>query len=245
MDLKELYDIRAQRHPWEKARLKAIQRILNDCAFEGIRVLDVGCGDGFVARGLFNHLEEKSITAVDIFLTDELIREIERVPGGVQYSNELPESGAFDLVLLLDVLEHMEDARGFLVDVVDRQLSKGGRLLITAPAFQFLHGRHDQFLGHYRRYGLQQLVALAKGGGLEVVSSGYLFMTLLLPKYFLYKLSNAGKEAEGVGRWHQGRVVTRIIEGMLDMDNRLLMATGRLGLKMPGLTGWVLCEKPD
>lgn len=243
MDLKEFTDNHTPRHPWETSRLKAVRRILVPYAREGLRVLDVGCGDGFIARNLFSGLDTKEITAVDIHLSDELMEELACLPDGVQYRRELPENGLYDLVLLLDILEHLEDDRGFLANLVAGHLAPGGKVLITVPAFQTLFSRHDAFLGHYRRYTLGELVGVARGGDLDIIGSGYLFFSLLLPKLILFRLLTRGKETTGVGQWRRGTYVSTFVEKILDMDNRLLLAASRLGMNIPGLTGWVLCEK--
>jgi len=245
MDLKELTDDSTRRHPWETSRLKAVQRILAPYASAGIRVLDVGCGDGFIARNLFSGLETKEMTAVDINLSDELIGELANLPGGVTYRRELPDGETHDLVLLLDILEHVEDDRGLLASLVARQVAPGGMVLITVPVFQSLYSRHDEFLGHHRRYSLRELADVATAGGLDIIASGYLFFSLLLPKFILYKILAYDREVKGVGQWRRGRIVTKIMESVMDMDNRLLMAAGSLGIRIPGLTGWVLCKKPQ
>ncbi|KAA0890469.1 class I SAM-dependent methyltransferase [Oryzomonas rubra] len=243
MDLKEFTITHAKKHPWEVARLKALHKILAPVMFEGITALDVGCGDGFISGNIFNSLTSKEVTAVDINLTDELICELNNRSSGMKYCREMPEKGAYDLILLLDVIEHVEADRKFLTDIVDRYAPRDGKVMITVPAFQSLFGRHDVFLGHYRRYNLKELVALTTRCGLKVLSSGYLFSTLLLPKLVLYKLLNIGKESDGVGNWDRGEVITRVIEMVFDSDNSLLISASRLGIKIPGLTGWVLCEK--
>lgn len=245
MDLKEFTHSHAPRHPWETSRLTAVRRILAPHAREGIRVLDVGCGDGFIARNLFSDLATKEITAVDIHLSDELMGELSRCGPGVEYRRELPEHGQYDLILLLDVLEHLEDDRGFLAGLAARHLAPGGTVLITVPAFQALFSRHDTFLGHYRRYTLGELVRTARGVDLGIIGSGYLFFSLLLPKLILFKLLTRGTETTEAGQWHRGRVATQLCEGALNLDNRLLLAASRLGMNIPGLTGWVLCQKPE
>jgi len=242
MDLKELNDVNIRRHPWETARLKAVQRILAPFSCEKIKVLDVGCGDGFVSRGLFSKLQEKEITAIDMHFSDEMIQ---RLAGSdnIRYRRELPDEGFFDLILLLDVLEHVADDREFLANLVSKHLSPGGKMLITVPAFQSLYSCHDTFLGHFRRYRLPGLVAVATASRLTTISSGYLFLTLLLPKLVLFKFLDAGKGSDGVGRWRRGRIVTKFCEFMLTIDNSILLAASRIGIRLPGLTGWVLCEK--
>lgn len=245
MDLKETNNSNAKRHPWESARLKTLQHILGSKLFEGIKVLDIGCGDGYVSRTLFSQLHDKSITAVDINLSDEWILELGKSDRGILFQKEMPLEEKYDLILLLDVIEHIEFDKAFLADIVDKHLLGHGKIMITVPAFQALYGKHDAFLGHYRRYQHNELTHLVSSCGLTVLSSGYLFFTLLLPKLFMFKLFNIGKATEGVGNWKRGKIITRIIEKTLTIDNRLLIAAGKLGIKIPGLTGWVLCEKRD
>ena len=243
MDLKELYNIQAKRHPWEIARLKAIQRILNPHVFEGIEVLDVGCGDGYISRNLFHHLQRKRITAVDIYFSDVQMIELNNFSCGIKYQKEMPVDGVYDLILLLDVIEHVEHDQRFLANLFCRYIPRKGKAMITVPAFQSIYGQHDAFLGHYRRYHLKELEEMITACGLNVISSGYLFFSLLLPKLVLYKLLKTDKGTEGVGSWSRGAGVTNFIERVLNIDNSILISVGRLGIKIPGLTGWVLCEK--
>jgi len=243
MDLKEFDKTKANRHPWETARLKALSAILRPHLFNGVKILDVGCGDGFISMGLFGHLQIKKITAVDINLSDKQMLEFNNSSDQIEYTRKLPDSGSFDLVLLLDVLEHVKDDANFLSDIVKRYISKGDKVLLTVPAFQSIYGYHDVNLGHYRRYNLRELESLAISGGIKILSSGYLFASLLLPKYFLCKLFNVGKVSEGVGQWNGGRYLTYVLNCLLNIDNSLLLFLSRFGIKLPGLTGWVLCEK--
>jgi SAM-dependent methyltransferase len=243
MDLKEFDKTKANRHPWETARLRALSTILRPHLFNGVKILDVGCGDGFISRGLFSHLQIKEITAVDVHLSDKQLLEFNNSSNQMAYMRELPDSGTFDLVLLLDVLEHVKDDAIFFSDIVRRHMSKGDKILLTVPAFQSIYGYHDVNLGHYRRYNLNELESLAISGGIKILSSGYLFASLLLPKYFLCKLFNIGRVSEGVGQWTGGRYLTYILNCFLNIDNSLLLFLSRIGIKLPGLTGWVLCEK--
>lgn len=245
MDIKEIVDIHTRRHPWETARLTAIKNILKTHLFEGINVLDVGCGDGFISRSLFQNLKNKHITAVDIHLSDEMVFQLEKLACGITYTSEMPEGEGYDLVLLLDVIEHVEDDTKFLAGLMEKYIPVKSKIMITVPAFQAIYGRHDIFLGHYRRYNLQGLSELARACGLKIISSGYLFSSLLLPKYIFYKLLKTGRNPEGVGNWNKGLGVTRLIEIILNIENCLLISLSRRGIKIPGLTGWIVCEKQE
>jgi SAM-dependent methyltransferase len=75
------------------------------------------------------------------------------------YLSDLPQAGA-DTVIYIDVLEHIEDDRGELA-LAAGHLKPGGRVVVLAPAYQSLFGPFDKAVGHYRRYTLPQLRALA------------------------------------------------------------------------------------
>jgi hypothetical protein len=90
----------------------------------------------------------------------------------VHYRRDIEAVDA-DLVLLMDVLEHVDDDLGLLKAYVD--VPSGSRFLMTVPAFQFLWSGHDDFLEHKRRYTLAQFEALARDAGLTVQRGAYFF----------------------------------------------------------------------
>lgn len=81
----------------------------------------------------------------------------------------LPAPGevAFDLVLALDVLEHIENDAGALRDWVNL-LRPQGRLLISVPAHPARWSAGDEWAGHFRRYTRRGLVALFDEAGLLI-----------------------------------------------------------------------------
>ena len=84
------------------------------------------------------------------------------------------ESVDADLVLLMDVLEHVDDDVQLLKEYADK-VPRGSRFLISVPAFQFLWSGHDDFLDHKRRYTLHQLKDVVASAGLRVKSGSYYF----------------------------------------------------------------------
>jgi SAM-dependent methyltransferase len=85
----------------------------------------------------------------------------------------------FDILAMLDVLEHIEDDRSAL-DWVARQLVPNGVAVITVPAFQFLWSDLDEALHHFRRYQLADLRTLVPPT-LEVVHLTYYNTLLFAP----------------------------------------------------------------
>ncbi len=249
MDLRELpAQNGAHRHPWETARAKALVHILRSIDLpRGLTVLDVGCGDGYCGQTLREALSFARLTGIDIELDDTACAQPNSALGGLRYLNDpAAVEGHFDLLLLLDVLEHVEDDAGFLSKQVDAHLARDGLALITVPAFQQLFCRHDTFLRHVRRYSLSQLRTLTEEAGLELVRGGYLFGSLLLPRAFTVLRErlwpNGFAEQEGLGGWQGGRLATRAFETLFELDNRWMLALGK-HLALPGLSGWALCRK--
>lgn len=64
---------------------------------------------------------------------------------------EVEQSGQFDTILFIHVLEHIEDDRAALQHAA-KLLKPGGKILIQVPALPFLFSVHDELVGHYRRY---------------------------------------------------------------------------------------------
>lgn len=78
---------------------------------------------------------------------------------------------AFALVCAFDIVEHVEDDRRVLQEMV-RVLADGGRLVLSVPLFAARWTPFDAMCGHVRRYEPPAVLALLADHGLEVVASG-------------------------------------------------------------------------
>jgi SAM-dependent methyltransferase len=76
---------------------------------------------------------------------------------------DLPASETFDVILYIDVLEHIADDHAE-VQQVAAHLKPGGYLVVLAPAHQWFFSPFDQAIGHYRRYNRASLTALKPPG---------------------------------------------------------------------------------
>lgn len=97
-----------------------------------------------------------------------------------------------DYIFSLNVLEHIEDDEGTLIDLLSR-LKRGGRLFLYVPALQFLYSSMDRKIGHHRRYGRNGLRRTAERAGFAVERIEYADSLGVLAT-LLYKMvgSNAG-----------------------------------------------------
>jgi SAM-dependent methyltransferase len=170
-----------ERHWWFIGRRTVLLRVLGRClngAGGERRILDVGCGTGAMLQQL------AAFGTVDGLDADETAVRFCRERGLARVellsSDRLPkESGSFDLVTALDVLEHVDDDRSLLLEVA-RVLRPDGAFLLTVPAYEALWGPQDEVSHHRRRYRAGQVRERVEGAGLRVVKLSY-FNTLLFP----------------------------------------------------------------
>ncbi len=101
----------------------------------GKRVLDAGCGAGYGAAELAQMAER--VVAIDIAADAvDFARSHYELPN-LRFEQasctEMPfENAAFDLVVAFEVIEHLEDWKGFLLEV-RRVLSPSGQLVVSTP----------------------------------------------------------------------------------------------------------------
>jgi len=73
----------------------------------------------------------------------------------------------FDTALCVNVLEHVDDDRTALENLLS-VTRPGGHLLLFVPAFEFLYTSLDQLAGHLRRYRLDSLSQVLPESGVRV-----------------------------------------------------------------------------
>ncbi|HEX5365128.1 MAG TPA: methyltransferase domain-containing protein [Acidimicrobiales bacterium] len=232
-----------RRHPWETERASFLRRLI-DHHLDGRtprRVLDVGAGDGWFAEELQGETATGSqVVCWDVNYAGADLRT--DLPAGVARTVEEP-GGSFDLVLLLDVLEHVEDDARFLDGSVLPHLAPDGLLVVTVPAYQRLYSSHDRALGHHRRYSPARLRALLEPR-VDVVARGGLFAALLPVRAAqLARERVAGApDRHGIGGWTGGPGLTRALSTALGADARAGAWLARRGLAVPGLSTWAVCR---
>jgi 2-polyprenyl-3-methyl-5-hydroxy-6-metoxy-1,4-benzoquinol methylase len=171
MDLKEEDILGADigRHWYYRSKAAALRRLVGPLAPK--HILDVGAGSGFFSRHLLAEAGAQSALCVDIGYPRD--RDDSERGKPVLYRRDTGPTDC-DLVLMMDVLEHVDDDQG-LVRHYAAKVPAGAHFLVTVPAFRFLWSGHDVFLEHKRRYRLGEIEAAMVGAGLQVVRGAYYF----------------------------------------------------------------------
>lgn len=231
------------RHPWETERARFF-RVLIDRHMGGAvprRTLDVGAGDGWFAGELpWAGAAGTEIVCWDVnYSRDELDADL---GAGIVRTTDGPD-GPFDLVLLLDVIEHIDDDGGFLDAAVIPHLTPSSLVVVGVPAYQRLFTSHDEALAHHRRYSPERLADLLTPR-LEIVSRGGLFASLLPVRAAaaLRERVAGPPDDHGVGDWSHGPAFTRVVRAALAADARAGGWLADHGRPTPGLSTWAVCR---
>jgi len=191
MDIKEqdLLGDAVNQHWYYVSKAAALSHVLKGETFS--RILDVGAGSGFFSRHLLSTTDAREGLCVDPHYDTEWDESIG--DKSLRFRHSAQDYDA-DLVLLMDVLEHVDDDVALLSQYTET-LKPGAKVVITVPAFPFLWSGHDVFLEHRRRYTLQTLRPVVEKSGLKISSLSYGF-GLLFPLAAMVRLAGRLKGAD-------------------------------------------------
>lgn len=168
-------------HWWFVARRRIIAALIARQVPLGpnARILEVGAGTGSNIAML------QGFGRVDGIEPDPAARALAsrragiRITGGFLPDDVEIADGAYDLIVLLDVLEHIGEDVASLA-TLSRKLAPGGRMVITVPAAPWMWSAHDVAHHHKRRYTTRTLRAALTAAGLRVCHISH-FNAVLYP----------------------------------------------------------------
>jgi len=175
VDLKEVGQLgtRQEDHWYYASKGRALVQSLE--GRQPRRILDVGAGTGFFSKVLLRETAAERATCLDPGYPADWSEQCGSKPVSFQRRGSAADA---DVVLLMDVLEHVDDDVALLEEYA-RQATSGTRFVVSVPAFAWLWSRHDDFLEHRRRYTLAGLRRVVTASGLTPVSSFYFFAAIL------------------------------------------------------------------
>ena len=153
-----------------------------------LRVLDAGTGFGQYAYYIARHFPAAHVHAVDVKqdYLDNARRFLDRTPQGPQVTlalddlTSLKASGPFDLILSVDVMEHIAEDRAVFRHF-ERVLQPGGHVIINTPSDQggsdVQADTDESFIGEHVRdgYNMDGLKEKLSAAGLKTVRSFYTY----------------------------------------------------------------------
>jgi len=216
------------RHWWFRGRRRIVLSFVDRLPLpEPCATLDAGCGSG---RMLDELAARGSVRGVDVNPAAVAAAGSRGHSAGVAELGGVPfEEGSFDLILCLDVLEHLEDDVAGLRELA-RVARPGAHLLLTVPAYPRLWSSHDEAAGHQRRYTARTLRTALAATRWRPVELTHFNLLLLAPAAALRLSERVHRpKARGSHLTLTPRRADRLLEAPLGLENRLL----RRGISLP------------
>lgn len=215
-----------------------LRTLIRNLSLQDSLILDAGCGTGFArielgTAGTVIGLD----SSIDAFATNrehtsDCVASVERTP--------FPDA-AFDVVVALDLLEHLDDEETALRELY-RVCKPGGHLFVTVPAYQWMWSRHDEALGHHRRYSAKDLRNKVRHAGFSVHRISYVVSTMFLAAAAYRCIRKLlGKEGTGTDLAPVPEPLNMLLSGLMRME----VALAWLGVLPFGLSVMLLARKDN
>ena len=164
-----------KRYPkiWNLKLIKRPSRLVKNLLRPGMRILDVGASDRRMERRTKDSHPDVIYKSMDVD---------RGLPHDYYTLDDIDEQ--FDLIILFEVIEHLEVEDGMtMLSRLKELLVEGGRLLISTPNI-FNPSRFWFDATHKVAYSYEELGGILLGQGFEVLGI-YRTFNASIPKYFL------------------------------------------------------------
>lgn len=179
-------------HPIDIAsRKNAISRVTDFRPNADTVIMEIGCSSGFLIKELVHFFPSSVVIGADV--VKEPLKKLANLLPGVPLIRfdllkcPLP-NGSVDVLIMLNVLEHIQDDIDALKKAFDL-LSPGGRLIIEVPAGPSLYDDYDTHLQHFRRYSSRELEKKLQFAGFVITKKSHLG-AILFPAFATVKYIN-------------------------------------------------------
>ena len=221
--LYKIYQEMEESHWWFLARHSIFIDILDKTmnSFQNLAVLDIGCATGAMLDNLDKY---GKVTGIDA--SKSMVDYVNNKGRRKIYLGKLPENipfeeNRFDLITLLDVLEHINDDITAL-EVVFNLLKNDGILLCSVPAFRFLWTNHDEVNHHKRRYTLKELESKLIKVGFHIKKISYFNAFLFLPIFIVRQFNKINAGAKNSDFSLPNPVVNKLLTEIFAFEKHLL-----------------------
>jgi SAM-dependent methyltransferase len=212
-----------ERNFWFGARNQLIQWALGNYFPDAASFFEVGCGTGFVLKGVREAMPRMRLAGSEIF-GDGLVFARARLPGVDLYqmdAREIPFEREFDIVGAFDLLEHIVED-----DAVLRQMFRatrpGGGILVTAPQHRFLWSAIDEHSMHQRRYSRAELRGKVEQAGFRIRRMTSFISLLLPPMIYSRMRSNSSRDFQLWKEFEISRPLNALFGGILTAERAMI-----------------------
>lgn len=254
-ELTELHEAEAGDgdHPIDRAsRARALEELRRFGVGANTRVLEIGCSSGFLLKDIQRSFPQAQIVGADIVTAplDRLSRTLKGVPL-VQMDLlqcPLPEQ-SFDVVIALNVLEHIEDDELALRQIT-RLLRPGGALVLEVPKGPKYFDYYDAYLRHFRRYEKRELQRKMVEVGLEQTETRTLGWSLfpvfaVVKKFNRLKYGIRGERCSDLNALVRAEIRLSKASGLFALAMRIEGSLSWLSMVLPGVRLTAFARKPS
>ena len=218
---------------WFLNRNALILHFLDRYFPSALRMLEVGCGTGFVLSAISQRHPDMVLWGGDAYPSGLKFAQ-GRVPSAklVQLNaGRLPFIDEFDVIGAFDVIEHIHDDRQALLEI-NKALKPDGGLILTVPQHAWLWSETDQNAGHQRRYCRKLLGSRLRSAGFRILKMTS-FISLLLPLMFgirkMGRLRGKNRSQQSTPGIILSNTVNRLLYGICGIERSII----RTGVSLP------------
>lgn len=207
-----------ENHYWNHARNRIVLKKLQPFVEENDIILDIGCGTGIIV----DFLRQAGLNCYGCEIAEVSPVSESIVPFFYSRTDAFSLNGPIKekckVILLLDVLEHVENPDDFIRQCT-AHFTGLKLILITLPARKELWSNYDEYYRHFCRYDLRDVQKLFDNTNLCLHKAGYFFHALYLP---MRLLSLLGKERNTEIKPPRYRTVHRFLSSIISVEEALI-----------------------
>ena len=227
----------AKNYWWFRAKRALVCKMLKLTSMKWGKILNIGCGMGedIKTYSRFGDVHSIDKVAETIHLLNDKTMHSVMDAENMDFADE-----SFDIVLMLDVLEHIKDDKKAMQEAA-RVLKVGGHAIITVPAYPFLYGSMDKYAYHERRYSIGTIRKMLADNNFTIERISFwnfcLFPFLAMLKIYKKLLRPGVAESDFI---KLPRAINKMLFMVLKIENALIIR----GLYLPfGISIVVLGRK--
>tara|TARA_B100000315_G_scaffold256504_1_gene302573 strand:+ start:2722 stop:3549 length:828 start_codon:yes stop_codon:yes gene_type:complete len=225
----EWYEIAVDSHFWCEWRLRAMLKQVNQLnisIYKKLKVLDVGCGTAILRKNIESNTNW-IVDAVDLNM--DALSKVLPGRGRTMLYNIFDENDSlielYDIVILFDVLEHINNTKPFLISLL-KHLKPGGTYLINVPSLHFFYSTYDKKMGHFRRYNKKTLINEFNGFKVKLIDTRYwgfcLLPLLVIRSMVMFFMKNDEDKIIKRGFKPPNSMINRILQSIMRLETLII-----------------------